>query len=464
MNKTLMLSGFARTRVVLLALIIFSSATVVLPQAAPPEPTRQQLLNGLQILFWPKPGDANVLVKLRIHSGAVYDLAGKAGMMALLGDVLFPEAETRQYFTDELGGRLDVATDYDGITITMSGRASEFERMIELLRNALVSTPLTPENVAKLRQARIQVLQDTNATPSSIADRAIAKRLFGEFPYGRPAPGTAETVARIDRGDLMLARERFLNADNATIVVSGGFDERRAVRVLRQLLGNWRKSDRVIPATFRQPDPPAEQILIVNHVGATDAEIRLATRGLARSDRDSLAAAMLAFIGRDRWQTALAAASGAPVFARHESHMVPGLFVLGTTVKNTEAAKAIAAARAVIRSLITTPPSATEFEKARNELTSELNKQLADPGSLIDLWLDSETFKLKPVRDQISAVRNVTPGNIQEVAGRLFKDKPVASVVLGNNEEIKRTLGTEKFELLGDPAAKPVIQPAAKKP
>ena len=171
MNKLVSFSGFAGTRLIMVTALLLSTAGAGLAQFAPPEPARQQLLNGLQILLWPKPGDANVALKMRIHSGAAYDLAGKAGLMALLGDVLFPEAETRQYFTDELGGRLDVATDYDGMTISMSGRASEFERMIELLRNALVSTPLTPENVARLREARVQVLRDTNATPASIADR-----------------------------------------------------------------------------------------------------------------------------------------------------------------------------------------------------------------------------------------------------------------------------------------------------
>src|SRR5207253_5324836 len=99
-----------------------------------PEPTREQLLNGLTVLFWQRPGDANVLLRLRVHSGAAFDLAGKAGTMALLGDALFPDPATREYVTEQLGGRLDVSTDYDAIDVTISGKAREFERMIEMLR------------------------------------------------------------------------------------------------------------------------------------------------------------------------------------------------------------------------------------------------------------------------------------------------------------------------------------------
>jgi zinc protease len=464
MDKLLLLPGAVRTMLVLASVLLLPSVGAVWAQSAPPEPTRQQLLNGLQILFWQKPGDPNVLLKMRIHSGAAYDLKGKAGMMALLGDVLFPDAETRQYFTDELGGRLDVDTDYDSITITMSGRAGGFERMIELLRNALVATQLSPENVAKLRDARIQVLHDTDATSSSIADRAIATRFFGEFPYGRPASGAAETVSRLDRGDLMLARERFLNADNATIVIAGGLDERRMMRTLRQLLGNWRKSDRMVPATFRQPEPPDARTLIVHRPGAMDAEIRLATRGLARGDRDYVAATVLALIARDRWQAALADSSKATVFARQEAHAVPGLFVMGTSIKNADVAKGLAAAQSVVHSLPATPITASELERARGEVSSDLARQISQPPSLMTLWLDAETFKLIPVNQQANVLRNLTANEVHDVAMRLFKDKPSATVVVGNYEEFKQNLNLDKIELLGDPSMKPSTSKPASTP
>ena len=60
------------------------------------QPEREKLLNGLSIIFWPRPGDANVTLKLRIHSGAAFDLAGKAGTMSLLADALFPDTDTRE--------------------------------------------------------------------------------------------------------------------------------------------------------------------------------------------------------------------------------------------------------------------------------------------------------------------------------------------------------------------------------
>ena len=132
----------------------------------PIEPERTQLLNGLRVVILPRPGEQDVLLKLRIHSGAAFDLAGKAGSMALLGDILFPDPSTREYFTEEMQGRLNVTTDYDSITITMQGRAREFERIVEILRTALVTTQLTPENVAKVRDGRIKIIKETAISPA----------------------------------------------------------------------------------------------------------------------------------------------------------------------------------------------------------------------------------------------------------------------------------------------------------
>ena len=156
----------------------------------PTEPQTQELLNGLKILFWQTPGSPEVLVKLRVHSGSAFDLSGKSGEMALLGDVLFPDPATIEYFTEQMSGRLAVNVNYDSMTITMRGKAEELDNMLEVLRNAILATQLSPEVIARVRDARIKMLRDTSVSPSVVADRAILVRLFGDFPYGRPSAGS----------------------------------------------------------------------------------------------------------------------------------------------------------------------------------------------------------------------------------------------------------------------------------
>jgi len=418
-----------------LLILLFLAGTQTIRAQALPSPERETLLNGLRILYWPQPGNPKVVLKLRIHSGAAFDLADKAGMMALLGDALFPDPATREYVTDELEGRLDVTTSLDSIDVTISGKASELERMIDLLRGAFLTTQLGAENVATLRNARLKLLSEKPATAAEVADAAIAARLFGVFPYARPASGTIASVTKLDRADLMLSRERFLNADNASLAVVGGVQKPRMMRALRQLLGPWAKSEKSIPSTFRQPAAPDSRILALDQAGATNAEIRIAVRGLSRADNDTPAANLLAYIIRDRWQTAVSDLSG--TWARHETHVLPGMFVLSASAPTASASKAVSAAQEAMRSLVRNGPSAGELEHARTLLQTDMTKQISQIDGAAEAWLDMDTYN-SPRPDTIpTLVRSLTASDIQRVADRLFRDAPVATVVVGNYDQLK---------------------------
>jgi zinc protease len=420
------------------------------------EPERTQLLNGLRVVHLQKPGDQEVLIKLRIHSGAAFDLAGKEGTLALLGDILFPDPNVREYFTEEMQGRLNVKTDYDAVTITMQGRASEFERIIEILRTALVTTQLTPENVGKVREGRIKVIRETSISPAAVADRAIGARLFGDFPYGRPYVGTAESLERVDRSDLMLARERFLNPNNATITIIGGVLRSRVMRALRQLLGIWRKSEQVIPATFRQPLKPDPRTLIVNAAGDQSVEVRFAAGGFARRDPDALAASLLANVARRRWENNLPELSRSPVFVKHDAFSLRGIFVMGTTIDHLLAGKTLTSARDIVKALANAPITPIEMEQARNELLAAVNNELGKPDGLAEAWLDVDTYGVSSAAENIRQIKSITPADLQRTAGRLFSESAFASIVVGNADLVKSQLETfGKVELMGAIEPKP---------
>jgi zinc protease len=434
--------------------------------AQAPQPEREELLNGLRLLLWLKPESPDVILKLRINSGAAFDLSGKSGQMALLGDLLFPDPATVDYFTDEMGGHLKVSVTYDSTTITMVGKAAELEQIVEVLRNALLATQLTPEVITRMREARIKNLRDSTISPGSVADRAIASRLFGDFPYGRPAAGSPEDLARVDRADLMLARDRFLNSNNATLAIIGGVTKPRAMRTVRQLLGPWRKSEQIVPTTFRQPDPPDARTLIVNVPGPA-VEVRLAVRGVSRSDSDFHIAEVLAKVAQHRWQSANPALATQPIFVRSDAYLLPGAFVMGATVSNQIAADSVVSARKVLESLMTTPATATELERAKTELVNEEAALLAKPENAADPWLDADTYRLSAVQDQIALLRSVSASDIQRVANRLFKTTALASVLAGETLQLKPALqGRLEFEVLGEipaPASspKPPAKPAS---
>lgn len=449
----------------LLAALLCAPATC----AAQGEPQHEQLLNGLPITLAYRPGEPLELLKLRIESGAVFDLAGKEGEMALLADLLFPDPTTRDFVAEEWGGQLSVEPGYDHIDVTLSGRASEFERLADLLRTAVVSMRITADDVARLRAERIKAAQAASEPAAAIADRAIAARLFGRHPYARPIGGTPESLARIERNDLLLARDRFLTADNARLIAIGGVEPARALRAFRQFFGSWRKSEALVPATFRQPDPPDARTLVIPQANADTAEVRLALRGLARTDRDHVAAAVLAVIARQRWLTSIGASARAQLqhaTVRHEARALAGFWQMSAQVPTSDVAQTLEAARATLRALASAPPTNAELEQARGEVAAALNQTTQPNLALADQWLDQDTYKLTNADEQ-RILNELTPADLQRVAARLFTNAAIATVAVGPPAELRAELArtASGVEVFGAPppptASKPAPKPEA---
>jgi len=61
------------------------------------------------------------------------------------------------------------------------------------------------------------------------------------------------------------------------------------------------------------------------------------------------------------------------------------------------------------------------------------------------------TFRLPAIAEQMQDLRSVSAGDVQTIAARLFKDKPVASIVLGNAQQLKAGLeGRVQTEVMGE--------------
>ena len=112
------------------------------------------------------------------------------------------------------------------------------------------------------------------------------------------------------------------------------------------------------------------------------------------------------------------------------------MFVLGASVPTASAANAIAAAQKMLLTLTQTGPTPDEFDRARGALLSEMSGN-SQSELIANLWLEADTFRLPTSEDQVRSIRNLTVADLQRVAGRLFKDASIATVVIGDSEQLK---------------------------
>jgi predicted Zn-dependent peptidase len=138
---------------------------------------------------------------------------------------------------------------------------------------------------------------------------------------------------------------------------------------------------------------------------------------------------------------------------------------MGAAVTDLTVSDSLANARRVIDSLMTTPATTAELDRAKTELSGELSTMLVKPDAIADPWLDADTYRLSAPQDELALLRAVTAPDIQRVANRLF-NKSIVSVAAGESAPLKAALqGHHQYEVLGEiavpvPSQKPPTKPA----
>lgn len=395
--------------------------------AAFPAPREEKLLNGLKVLIWRYPAATKATVKLRIHSGAAFDPKDKMGVMALLADVLFPDEQAKAYFIEDLEGSLDIASNYDYIQISATGKPSELQAMLETISTAVINTQITNDAFALVSKARLGKISALEKNASYVADRAAAQRLFGEFPYGRSSEGTAVSLAKIDKVDLMRAHDRFFTADNATLAIGGGIEPDFAYRAARRLFGSWQKSDAKIPATFRLPEAPPADTLTIDSPASEQTISRLALIAAARNDKDFYATKVLAKIWQEQFCLDKTATSG---ISNYSSYLLRGVYAVNRNMisATSESGAADGCRKFAPEGKIQLAPiTQAQFDAAKASVKADF--QSSAQSNLIDFWFDLDTYKLVSLKDEIKKLDSVSLADAQRVAENLQKQTAVSVVV-----------------------------------
>lgn len=410
-NKNLFnkLAAFA-VSLFMVSAIAVSIAAAQTPMTAP---RQEKLLNGLKVLLWSDNSADKVYVKIRIHSGSAFDPQGKEGVMQMLAGNIFPSEASREFFADDLGGSLEIIANYDYIQINASSKPESFLTMLETLSSAIANTTIDKDTTAKLRTGLITRLKDLESDPAYVADQAVASRLLGTFPYGRPQFGTQESLAKIFFPDMIDAKLRFLTADNATIAISGNYDKSYGFKVVRRLFGAWLKSDKKVPPTFRQPDAPPAGLLTVASPKPEIAALRFAMRGTARNDSDFAASRVFSSIVESRLRSRVPAAHAADVFIRNDAHVLPGIITIGMSMNKGETGAGKIEAGDLIAKALAEPVSEAEFQTARNAVAAEWKNR-----SVESFWLDIDTFKTTSAEADRQIFDNLTLSDIRTYGAR----------------------------------------------
>jgi zinc protease len=268
------------------------------PKGGPAKPTRLPvpqsftLANGLTVIALPQTGGIPVVsATLVVRSGSDSNPPDKPGLANFTAAVLDQGTATRNApqvadAVAQIGASLTTGSQRDISTVAASSLSRNFPAALDLLADVALQPGFPPEEVERIRAARLADVVQQRSNPTVIADNVMGTVLYGEgHPYGAPELGTPESNKRLSRDELhAFWREHFVPG-NAALVVAGAITVPELRKLAEAEFGGWPRGS-AKTAQLSVPSFARPRLAIVDRPGSPQTQLRVASIGVPRTSPD----------------------------------------------------------------------------------------------------------------------------------------------------------------------------------
>jgi zinc protease len=433
------------------------------PAAAPlkeirfPEFQQKTLANGLRVVVIEQHSQPLVSVRLMLDAGKAYEPAGKGGLAEATAALLTEGTATRSeqqiaaaidFVGGTLGANSGTEAAYAGVAVT----ADQLDLGFNLLSDVVLRPSFPPDELDRWRRQALSNLQIQQKSAPYLADNALRKLVFGDYPYGRPTAGTSESLAGLTRDDLAAFHRRFWIPNGAILAVVGDVRPADAFARVERAFGGWKKGETAKLPPFAAPHPDKPRIVVIDKPDAVQTEIRVGQVGLAFRDPGLYVSEIYNSVLGGNASSRLyeeirrkrGLSYGAGSYFQHETE--PGLFEVSTFTKTESTVEALGLALDVLRGLQEQPVPESELKPAKTFLTGAFPLEVETAEGIAGKVLEAMHFGygrefLEGYDDQLS---KVSAAELQRFARERIHPGQMTVVLAGNASAFAAAL-KEKF-------------------
>jgi zinc protease len=448
----------------------------IAPQPGPPRPyhfpavTRAELPNGLRILVAENHSAPLVAMRALVRSGADHDIAELAGLASLTSDTLDEGAGERDAIrlaedVGLLGAALATGADWDASYVSLDVLARNVAGAAELFRDSTCRATLPADGLERVRAERLTDLVQQRDEPSVIAGKRFSNLLYGSGSYGNSITGTMESVARIQRDDVLrFYREHYI-PNNTSIVIGGDIEAATAVALISRMFESWERGAEPPRPSVTPRAIEGNHLYLVDRPQAVQSEIRIGHIGVPRSTEDyfglSVMNALLGGVFNSRINLNLRERHGYTYGARSTFvfRRQAGPFVVSAPVRNEVTREAITEVLGELRRIRTGDVDERELEDTKNYMMGVFPATVQTSSDVASRLVDMELYGLPQdyfdrYRENIGAI---TREDVERVAKKYIDPDRALIVVVGSASQIREPLGTLGYPIREiDPEGKEV--------
>jgi predicted Zn-dependent peptidase len=401
---------------------------------------RTALPEGPRVISARLPGTRSLAVAAYVLAGSRLEtrqLSGVAHFMehvTFKGTEAYPDTRAVSEAVEGVGGSCNAATDRESTVYWVRLPVRQAERAFSMLAELVVRPLLRDTDIQREREIIVEEIRSYRDDPGQYIFNVFDEAMYGDSPLGWEIAGDEESVRGLSEEAIRTFWGQVYRPANVVLAVAGDIDHAHAVELAGAAFG---RGNGVVPGFAPAPKLPAQR-LRVEHRPSAQAHLCLGIPALPRDHPDQWTLEML--------NTILGEGSSSRLFLKvreeaglcYDVHSFQadyadcGTFQVYAGVDPADTPAALKLILAELARLRDEPVPADELAKARAYAGGRLELRLEESRHLAS-WLGVQEAlheRVLSLDEVLDNIETVTPGAIQDLAGRLIRDDALSLAVI----------------------------------
>jgi zinc protease len=421
----------------------------------PVQPRRIELANGLVIFLQEDHELPFINGTILIRGGSRDEPDAKVGLVSLYGET-WRTSGTATVDGDKLDDQLEAkaaSVETSGGTastsVTWSSLKGDFDTVFAATMDLLLHPTFKADKLQLAKGQAETAISRRNDDANGIAIREAVKLVYGAHnPYAR-RPEYA-TVDAITLDDLKTWHDKTVLPNNMIVAISGDFDGAAMEKKLRAAFEPLPRGEKFESAKVTFTDPK-QSVNFVEKSDVNQSNVVIVGLGTERSNPDYYALSVMneifsggfgsRVVQNVRTKLGLAYSVSGSFSAAYDH---PGIFYVLAATKSDSTVAATQAMLAEVGRLKTEPPTAVELSKAKDQVLNSFIFHYDSPDKTLSEQVTLAFYGYPPdtLEKYKTGIEKVTAADVTRVANKYIDVSKLATIVVGNEAEIKPPLST----------------------
>lgn len=408
------------------------------------------LLNGLNIVTIPMEDNPAVTVLVTVETGSKYEKKEISGLSHFLEHMVFkgskkrPTAMDISRELDSLGAQYNAFTsqEYTGYYAKVS--KEKIDIALDIVSDIYLHPLFDGKEIEKEKGVIVEEIRMYQDSPHRHVNDLFMNLVYGDQPAGWNIAGNEDTVKSFKREDFVKYLNEHYVAEATTVVISGTFDEKDAIKKVEKAFSNISIEKKHTKLAVKEEQNKPQTLLKFKET--EQAHLILGVRSFdAKDEHDPVLSVLATLLGggmSSRLFQKLREEMGVGYYIRanHDAYTDHGIFSISTGIDTTRIDEVIKVLLNECKKIVNEEISEQELNKVKDYIAGSFVLGLETSDSRAEYCAINQILKGKidSPQQEIEKIKKVTVNDIKEIAKKIFVDEKLNLAIIGPYKDKER--------------------------